>query len=128
MNNITILVVEDEAFILNNICTILEISGYNYLKASNGKQAFEILQDNKPHLIICDVMMPEMDGFELLKLLQSDITTVDIPFCFLSARADIIDVNNGLATGAKAYITKPFLAKELLETVDKIIKTNYFFS
>lgn len=122
MSNITILVVEDESFILNNICTILEISGYNYLKASNGKHALEILQENKPHLIICDVMMPEMNGFELLELLQSNIATAKIPFCFLSARADVVDVNNGLFKGAKAYITKPFLAKELLLTISKILE------
>lgn len=121
MNNTIVLVVEDDAFILNNICTILEISGYSYLKASNGKQAFEILQENEPHLIICDVMMPEMNGFELLQLLQSNTATAKIPFCFLSARADILDVDYGLAIGANAYITKPFLAKDLLTTIDKIL-------
>ncbi|MCX6210411.1 MAG: response regulator [Bacteroidetes bacterium] len=121
MNSKTILVVEDEPFILNNICTILEISGYSCSKAGNGQEALEVLQHQIPQLILCDVMMPVMNGFELLEHLQSSENLSSIPFCFLSARADVIDIDNGLSIGAKAYITKPFLAKDLLQTVQKLL-------
>ena len=107
MNNQLILVVEDEVSILNNICTILQISGYNCVKANNGIEAIEILKNQIPNLILCDVMMPEMDGFEVLKNILNNPTTQDIPFCFLSARADVVDIDNGLQIGAKGYITKP---------------------
>ncbi len=121
MNSKTILVVEDEPFILNNICTILQISGYNCLKAGNGIEALEVLKTHTPQLILCDVMMPEMDGFALLQNILQNNTTQQIPFCFLTARADVTDIDNGLSIGAKRYITKPFLAKDLLATVKSLI-------
>ena len=122
MKSQLILVIEDEVAILNNICTILQISGYNCVKANNGLQALEILQEQQPNLILCDVMMPEMDGFEVLKNILSNDEIKHIPFCFLSARADVVDIDFGLQIGAKGYITKPFLAKDLLHTVATLIK------
>lgn len=122
MNSKTILVVEDETSILNNICTILQVSGYNCLKASNGLQALEILETTIPSLILCDVMMPEMNGFEFLEHVMKNQLTQKIPFCFLTARADVIDIDNGLSIGAKAYITKPFQIKDLLSTVSRLIE------
>lgn len=121
-NQSTILVIEDEQSILNNICTILQISGFNSIKANNGIDALKILgEEKKPELIICDVMMPEMTGFDVLKSVLDNSETAHIPFCFLSARADVVDINYGLSLGAKAYITKPFLAKELIETVTELV-------
>lgn len=118
----TILVIEDEISILNNICTILQISGYNCLQASNGKLALEIITNQIPDGILCDVMMPEMNGFELLKAIKENPNLQAIPFCFLSARADVVDIDFGLSVGANSYLTKPFLAKDLIETVKKLIK------
>ena len=122
MNSQLILVIEDEVTILNNICTILQISGYNCVKANSGLQALEILREQQPNLILCDVMMPEMDGFEVLKSILDNDEIKHIPFCFLSARADVIDIDFGLQIGAKGYITKPFLVKDLLHTVATLIK------
>ncbi len=123
MKNILVLVIEDELAILNNICTILQISGYNCIKAINGKDGLLQLETHKPQLILCDVMMPEMDGFEVLKKVKENSLTALIPFCFLSARADVIDIDFGLSTGANGYITKPFLAKDLLQTISKLLSS-----
>jgi len=117
----TVLVIEDEANILLNICTILQISGYSCLKALNGVDALQLLTTQKPQLILCDVMMPQMDGFEVLKNVRENSDTQNIPFCFLSARADVVDIDYGLSNGANGYITKPFLAKDLLGTVAKLL-------
>ncbi|MFY7965834.1 MAG: response regulator transcription factor [Chitinophagaceae bacterium] len=117
----TVLVIEDEISILNNICTILQISGYHFIKASNGLQALKILSTQLPHIILCDVMMPEMDGFEVLKNIRKNPITQSIPFCFLTARADIVDIDFGLSIGANAYVTKPFSAKDLLAAVAMLI-------
>lgn len=120
MKNATVLVIEDETAILNNICTILQISGYDCHKANSGLVAFEILQTVIPDIILCDVMMPDMNGFEVLQKLQDDEHLKNIPFCFLSARADIIDIDYGISLGAKGYITKPFSAKDLVQTVQNL--------
>ncbi len=117
----TVLVIEDEANILLNICTILQISGYSCIKASNGIDALEMLATQQPHLILCDVMMPQMDGFEVLRNVRGNPATQHIPICFLSARADVIDIDYGLSNGANGYITKPFLAKDLLGTVARLL-------
>lgn len=122
MNNKLVLVIEDEIAILNNICTILQISGYSCLKASRGFEALQILETQTPNIILCDVMMPEMDGFEVLKKVRENTLTSKTPFCFLSARADIVDIDYGLSLGANGYITKPFIAKDLIATVSNLLK------
>ena len=121
MKNATVLIIEDEPSILNNIATILQISGYSCIKASCGADALVILSTTIPDIILCDVMMPDMDGFSVLKKVRENINTQTIPFCFLSARADIVDIDFGLSLGANSYITKPFAAKDLLATVEKIL-------
>ncbi len=124
MNKNTILIIEDELAILNNIGTILEISGFTCFKASSGAEAFQKLETFTPDLILCDVMMPEMDGFQVLQKLREDENTKTISFCFLSARADILDIDYGLSLGANGYITKPFSAKDLVQTVQKLLSSN----
>ena len=121
MKNALVLVIEDELAILNNICTILQISGYTCIKASSGIDALTILSSQIPDIILCDVMMPEMDGFEVLKNVRENEATQTIPFCFLSARADVVDIDFGLSLGANGYITKPFAAKDLIGTVAKLL-------
>lgn len=125
MSKHTVLVVEDEVLILNNICTILQMFGYHCITANNGLQALDALKNATPHLILCDVMMPEMNGFELLQTILANTQTQQIPFCFLTARADVVDINYGLSTGAKGYITKPFLAKDLLHTVQNLLSSTH---
>ena len=124
MNKKTILIIEDELAILKNISTILEISGFTCFKANSALQAFEILETLIPDLILCDVMMPELDGFQVLKQLRQNENIKRIPFCFLSARADILDIDYGLSLSANGYITKPFTAKDLVQTVQKLLPKN----
>lgn len=124
MNKKTILIIEDELAILKNISTILEISGFTCFKANSALKAFEILETLIPDLILCDVMMPELDGFQVLKQLRENENTKKISFCFLSARADILDIDYGLSLGANGYITKPFSAKDLVQTVQKLLPKN----
>ncbi len=124
MQKNTILIIEDELAILNNISTILEISGFTCHKANSGVQALQLLETLMPHLILCDVMMPEMDGFQVLQKLRENENTKAISFCFLSARADILDIDYGLSLGANGYITKPFSAKDLVQTVQKLLPNN----
>jgi CheY-like chemotaxis protein len=91
------------------------------MKASKGVEALKLLSTQLPQVILCDVMMPEMDGFEVLKNIRQNPLTQAIPFCFLSARADVVDIDFGLSLGANAYVTKPFSAKDLLAAVERLI-------
>jgi len=118
----SILVVEDEPMLLQNISSILEMMGYFVLKATNGNEGFETANTHLPELIICDVMMDGMNGFELLEKIKQQPKLANIPFVFLSARADINDKQMGINGGANAYLTKPFQVKELLNTVQKFIQ------
>jgi two-component system, sensor histidine kinase and response regulator len=117
----TILVVEDELLLLQNIVSILEFNGFNTLKASNVMDAISIATTNIPHLILSDVMMEKVDGFELLKMIKENELTKNIPFIFLSALADISDKNKGISAGANAYLTKPFSGKELIKTINQYL-------
>lgn len=112
-----ILVIEDNLDIRENICESLELSGYQTLQASNGKQGVEIAQLHYPDLIVCDIMMPEMDGYEVLSHLGKDLKTSGIPFIFLTAKAEKNDFRKGLSLGADDYITKPFREDDLLNAI-----------
>lgn len=118
MNEIkTILVVEDQFLLLQNIIFILELNGFKTLKASDGMEGLLVATTYKPDLILSDLMMENMSGYELLEKLKEDPSTQHIPFIFLTARADVIDKDKGLGAGARAYLTKPFGAKELVAMV-----------
>lgn len=112
-----ILVVEDDTNIRNNIAEILEINGYTPTTASDGAVALSILSNYKPDLIISDVLMPNVSGFELKQQLQTCNTLKEIPFIFLSAKADLRDIREGMNLGADDYLTKPFKLSDLLSTV-----------
>ena len=115
----TILVVEDEQMLLQNIVSILEFNGFDTLKALNAMEGYSIAVSNIPHLILSDVMMEKVDGFELLRMIKENLSTQHIPFIFLSALADVLDKNKGLSAGAIAYMTKPFSGKELIRTINQ---------
>lgn len=112
-----ILIIEDNHDIRENISELLELSGYETLQAHNGLKGIESAHKNNPDLIICDIMMPEMDGYGVLNTLNKNITTVGIPFIFLTAKAEKSDFRKGLSMGADDYITKPFTDDELLHAV-----------
>lgn len=113
-----ILVIEDNYEVRDNLAEILEISGYEVLQAANGVEGVNKTMENLPDLIICDVMMPELDGYGVLKILNNNPRTIDIPFMFLTAKADKSDFRKGMGMGADDYITKPFEDSDLLEAIE----------
>ncbi|WP_310428614.1 anti-sigma factor antagonist [Chamaesiphon sp. VAR_48_metabat_135_sub] len=113
----TILAIEDEAGIRENIQEILELEGFNVLTAENGKIGVQLAREHHPDLIICDVMMPELDGYDVLIALRQDPSTIKIPFIFLSAKAAKDDFRKGMSLGADDYLTKPFTPRDLREAI-----------
>ncbi len=112
-----ILVIEDEAPLRQDIIEILECLDFQGLEAQNGKIGVQLAQQDTPDLIICDIMMPELDGYGVLKTLRDHPDTAIIPFIFLSAKADKADIRKGMNLGADDYLTKPFTISELEESI-----------
>jgi two-component system alkaline phosphatase synthesis response regulator PhoP/two-component system response regulator VicR len=115
-----ILVVDDERHIVRLIQVNLERAGYQVATAFDGKEALKRVEEAKPDLIVLDVMMPYMDGFEVQKRLQADPNTRNIPVIMLTAKSQDADVFRGWASGVSAYLTKPFNPLELLTFVKRI--------
>ncbi len=118
----TILIMEDDDGVRLPLEDLLVANGYEVLTAENGRQGVELAKKESPDLIISDIMMPEMDGYAAFEALQADPLTAVIPFIFLSAKADLADVREGLGLGADDYITKPFDSKQLVDAVRKRIE------
>lgn len=114
----TILVIEDNSDVRDNIVEILELSGYKVIEAENGKVGVQKAQAELPDLILCDIMMPVMDGYGVLYILSKNKETSSIPFIFLTAKADAKEVREGMIKGADDYITKPFEELELLQAIE----------
>ena len=115
-----ILAVDDEKHILRLVQINLEKAGYEVVTGTNGREAVEKVRSEKPELVVMDVMMPEMDGFEALKVLKGDPETAAIPVIMLTAKAQDADVFHGWQSGADLYLTKPFNPMELLTFVKRI--------
>lgn len=118
----TILVIEDNRQVRDNIAEILELSNYNVFTASEGKTGVEIALKENPDLIVCDIMMPVLDGYGVLHLLNKHKQTYGTPFIFLTAKSDKADFRKGMEMGADDYITKPFEGIELLNAIDIRLK------
>jgi two-component system, OmpR family, alkaline phosphatase synthesis response regulator PhoP len=112
-----ILVIEDEEQIRLNIQEILALGEFSVITAADGVQGKNLAKIKSPDLIICDIMMPGMDGFDVLKVLRNDPTTANIPFIFLTAKSERDDLRQGMNLGADDYITKPFEPSEILQAV-----------
>lgn len=112
-----ILVIEDEPQMLRNIATILRIEGFEPITASDGAKGVELARNEPPDLVLCDRMMPGMDGFAVLAELRSSPATAAIPFVFLTARGERDDVRAGMVQGADDYLTKPVKVDELVAAV-----------
>lgn len=113
-----VLVIEDNEDIRENLCEILELAGYETASAENGKIGVELAERETPDLILCDVMMPVLDGYGVLSILQKKPATMDIPFIFLTAKSEKNDFRYGMNLGADDYITKPFETNELLKVLE----------
>lgn len=116
-----ILLVEDDEFVRESISDLLMISGYNIDTAVNGREGFEKISKQKPALVICDVMMPVMDGFQLLEKIKESGFADKIYFMFLSAKSRESDMEHGLEMGADNYMIKPFRNSDLVDKVEKVL-------
>lgn len=114
---IKILVIEDESEMRRNLLTILKLEKYYAIGAENGRAGIDAARREHPDLIICDVMMPELDGHAVLRELRSDARTAATPFLFLTAKGDRIDVRSGMNLGADDYLTKPVAKDDLLAAI-----------
>jgi len=117
-----ILIIEDNQDIRENISEILELAGYETVTAGDGKEGIEIAQAQLPDLIICDIMMPELDGYGVLHILNKKEETARIPFIFLTAKTERADMRKGMVMGADDYITKPFDDTELMDAIEARFK------
>lgn len=119
----TILVVDDERHIVRLVQVNLERVGYSVITAFDGVECLEKVKAEAPDLIVLDVMMPRMDGFETLKKIRSDESTKDLPVVMLTARAQDKDVLTGYTHGVDLYLTKPFGPLELITMIDRIFSS-----
>ena len=118
----TILLIEDNHEIRENTAEILELANYKVVTAENGKDGFEKAQQTKPDIIICDIMMPVLDGYGVLHMLNKNEELKDTPFIFLTAKTERQDFRKGMEMGADDYITKPFTEVELLNAIEQRLK------
>jgi len=121
-----ILLIEDNTDVRENTAEILMLAEYEVITAENGKDGVQVALKEKPDLIICDIMMPVLDGHGVLHLLSKNDTTAGIPFIFLTAKADRGDVRKGMAMGADDYLIKPFDDEDLLNAIEVRLKKNDF--
>ncbi|MCK4233113.1 response regulator [candidate division WOR-3 bacterium] len=117
-----ILVVDDNAYLVDILSFSLEMENYEVLKAYDGEEALKIIFDTPPDLILADIMMPKMDGFELCKKTKDNSKTKDIPFLFLTAKGKLDDQLKGFSLGGDDYIVKPFNLNDLLKKIAKSIE------
>ncbi|OQP63934.1 histidine kinase [Niastella vici] len=116
-----ILLVEDNTEIRENTSELLELEHYRVFPACNGQEGLEIALKEKPDLIICDIMMPEIDGYHFLEILRRESFFENTPFLFFTASAEKSEIQKGLDAGANDYIIKPFDADELLQLMEKYL-------
>jgi DNA-binding LytR/AlgR family response regulator len=117
-----ILFIEDEKIVRENIVSLLSEEGYTVLSSNDGKNGVKIAKKELPDLIICDIMMEGMDGYEVLRELSGESLTKSIPFIFLTAKVEREDIRHGMNLGADDYLFKPFDAEDLLSSIDKRLK------
>lgn len=117
-----ILIIEDNNDIRENVVEILELAGYNVFEANNGRTGVDLAVKNIPDVILCDIMMPELDGYGVLYMLNKNPVTAAIPFIFLTAKAERVDLRKGMEMGADDYLTKPFDDMELLSAIESRLK------
>ena len=116
-----ILLIEDDAVLRENTAELLELANYNVFTASDGKKGVATAIENLPDIVVCDIMMPELDGYGVLENLSKNAETKHIPFIFLSAKTERKDVRKGMDLGADDYITKPFSEEELVSAIESRI-------
>ena len=122
LNNNAILIIDDSSDMRENANELLELAGYKTYTATNGKEGLDLARKHKPDLILCDIMMPELDGYGVLRALENIPEMVSTPFVFLTAKAERSDFRKGMDLGADDDITKPFSGDDLLRVVSARLK------
>jgi CRP-like cAMP-binding protein len=117
-----VLIIEDNNDIRENVVEILELAGYTVFAASNGKAGVDLALKNIPDIILCDIMMPELDGYGVLYMLSKSAQMASTPFIFLTAKAERTDLRKGMEMGADDYLTKPFDDMDLLNAIESRLK------
>ncbi len=118
----TILVIENEDVVRENILELLEAEGFEALGADGGREGLVLAERHRPQLILCDVIMPNYSGYDVLKALQESSDLAHTPLVLMSAKAAPGDVDRGLRAGADCYLTKPFSLQELLDVIGRALK------
>ncbi|MCE2611552.1 response regulator [Flavobacteriaceae bacterium D16] len=116
-----VLLIEDDTILRENTAELLELSDYQVFTAPNGKRGVQLALEQQPDVVVCDIMMPEMDGYAVLEALSQNEVTRTIPFIFLSAKTERQDVRKGMELGADDYLTKPFEEIELIGAIESRI-------
>tara|TARA_B100000315_G_scaffold219503_1_gene221476 strand:+ start:192 stop:590 length:399 start_codon:yes stop_codon:yes gene_type:complete len=119
-----ILVVDDDPDIVMLLNTRLKASGYEVISASDGEEGLRSIRENKPNLVILDVMMPKMNGFQVSRMVKFDKKLKNIPIILLTARGQEKDKSTGAQVGADEYMTKPFDSKVLMATIERLLKAS----
>ena len=125
MDAIRILIVDDEPSIVVPIQFLMEQQGYSVMVAENGESALDIIYKYKPDLILLDIMLPRIDGYEVCEIVRLDPRYRDIKIIFITAKGREVEIAKGLALGADAYITKPFSNSELVSKVKELLSTTH---
>lgn len=120
-----ILIIDDVAQIRENLAEQLALNGYDVQTAEDGKTGLKKARQWLPHLILCDIMMGGMSGYQVLEGIRACPDTAHIPFIFLTAKADMANLRQGMGLGADDYVTKPFLLRDLLKAIESRLKRNY---
>lgn len=117
---ILVLIIEDNLEIRENTGELLQLQGYRVMEANNGSRGLELALENKPDIILCDIMMPGLNGYEVLAALKQNPATATTPFIFLTANSEKKEIQEGLNLGANAYLSKPFEAEDLFSEIRKL--------
>jgi len=124
----TVLLIEDDLALRENTAELLELSNYNVITAPNGKVGIDMALQHLPNIIVCDIMMPEVDGYGVLETVSANERTMYIPFIFLSAKTEHKEVRKGMDLGADDYLTKPFEEDELLSAIESRLAKSIILS
>ncbi|MDP9441162.1 MAG: response regulator [Actinomycetota bacterium] len=121
-DDVKVLLVDDDPVILKLLQVNFEMEGYTVMMANDGIEGVEMARSHRPDIVLCDIMMPRMDGLEVTRTLKADDETRSIPIILLSARAQAFDIQEGKSMGADEYVTKPFDPLELLDRVKDLLE------
>jgi len=118
---IKILIIEDNFEIRENTSELLQLSNYHVIEAMNGRIGLQMAKEHLPHLILCDIQMPEINGYQVFAELKKDSLTSNIPFIFVTASVEKKEIQAGLDMGANGYVRKPFEVEELLSEIGRCL-------